>query len=395
MTGLWNNRIFLKLTMHLHGVLQEALDFFGARRRFKRAVDNAVTSDKHSITRKMATKSADHAWFTGRSTPDIIWGNRVGRLELRKVPLVLVSQIQRSGGTLLSQLLDGHPQVLAHPSELYLGQPNKYFWPDLDLAASPETWFDYLKEPVAEVHALGGYHKNSPAGTKSIGQNFHPFVFLQSLQQEIFVDLLVGKVGVSQRDILDAYITSYFGAWLDYQHAYRQSEKLKYWSGFAPRLMTDKRNRELFFRDYPDGYWVAILRDPISWYASASAHQPDTYGDVKKAVQLWTDCYQSVLDGAAEWPDRVVVLSFETLVHSTEDQMVSLSSRLGIDFGLSLLQPTFNTIPILADSSFEVAQHGVLAEPANRSGFVDERAQTYIQQKTEGLYTRVAELIQK
>ena len=28
------------------------------------------------------------------------------------VPLVLISQVQRSGGTLLSQLFDGHPEVL-------------------------------------------------------------------------------------------------------------------------------------------------------------------------------------------------------------------------------------------------------------------------------------------
>jgi len=33
-------------------------------------------------------------------------------------PLVLISQIQRSGGSLLSQLFDGHPEVHAHPHEL-------------------------------------------------------------------------------------------------------------------------------------------------------------------------------------------------------------------------------------------------------------------------------------
>ena len=36
-------------------------------------------------------------------------------------PLVLVSQIQRSGGTLLSQLFDGHPECHAHPHELKIG----------------------------------------------------------------------------------------------------------------------------------------------------------------------------------------------------------------------------------------------------------------------------------
>ena len=41
-------------------------------------------------------------------------------------PLVLISQVQRSGGTLLSQLFDGHPELHAHPHELKIGYPTKY-----------------------------------------------------------------------------------------------------------------------------------------------------------------------------------------------------------------------------------------------------------------------------
>jgi hypothetical protein len=36
-------------------------------------------------------------------------------------PLVLISQAQRSGGTLLSQLFDSHPAIAAHPHELSIG----------------------------------------------------------------------------------------------------------------------------------------------------------------------------------------------------------------------------------------------------------------------------------
>ena len=34
------------------------------------------------------------------------------------VPFALISQIQRSGGSMLNQLFDGHPNVHAHPHEL-------------------------------------------------------------------------------------------------------------------------------------------------------------------------------------------------------------------------------------------------------------------------------------
>ena len=58
-------------------------------------------------------------------------------------PLVLISQIQRSGGTLLLQLLDGHRQCHVDPYELKIGHPKKHNWPPLDLSR-PETWFETL-----------------------------------------------------------------------------------------------------------------------------------------------------------------------------------------------------------------------------------------------------------
>ena len=59
---------------------------------------------------------------------------------------MLVSQIERSGGTLLSRLFDGHPECHAHPRELEIGYPNKKrHWPPIDLAR-PENWFEMLHE---------------------------------------------------------------------------------------------------------------------------------------------------------------------------------------------------------------------------------------------------------
>ena len=42
-------------------------------------------------------------------------------------PLILISQIQRSGGTLITQLFDSHKEIYAHPSELVLTNP-KWKW---------------------------------------------------------------------------------------------------------------------------------------------------------------------------------------------------------------------------------------------------------------------------
>ena len=73
-------------------------------------------------------------------------------------PLVLVSQIQRSGGTLLSQLFDGHPEVHAHPHELKIGYPREANWPSIDVA-DPAGTFERLFEKKALTHFVGGYQK--------------------------------------------------------------------------------------------------------------------------------------------------------------------------------------------------------------------------------------------
>ncbi len=89
----------------------------------------------------------------------IIRGQRAAFIVPIRQPLLLISQIQRSGGSLLCQLLDGHPQLHVHPSELHIGRPNKYFWPQLDINASAKALFDLLCEHPARTHATTGYSK--------------------------------------------------------------------------------------------------------------------------------------------------------------------------------------------------------------------------------------------
>jgi hypothetical protein len=70
-------------------------------------------------------------------------------------PLVLVSQIPRSGGTLLSQLFDGHPECHAHAHEIWIGHPSSAHWPPLDLA-KPDEWFPMLYEKKTVKYAARG-----------------------------------------------------------------------------------------------------------------------------------------------------------------------------------------------------------------------------------------------
>ena len=99
-------------------------------------------------------------------------------------PLALISQIQRSGGTLLTQLFDGHPEIHAHPHELKIGKPKKYMWPKINLNDDSERWFYILFEDDTIEHFKGGYRKE-----RKQDETFS-FIFLPSLQKKIFLKYL-------------------------------------------------------------------------------------------------------------------------------------------------------------------------------------------------------------
>jgi hypothetical protein len=272
-------------------------------------------------------------------------------------PLALISQVQRSGGTLLSQLFDGHPELHAHPHELKIGYPTKYTWPRLDLNDNPNRWLEILFEGKVLKHFRKGYKKQK-------GQDeVFLFLFLPSVQREIFLNYLVSVKFKTLRDIFDAYMTSYFGAWLNNQNS---SGHKKFITAFTARLAMKKDNMESFFEIYPDGRLISIVRDPKNWYPSAARHRPLIYGNIKKALDLWKRSAEAMLWNKERYGDRVCIITFEDLISKTESVMRYLARFLKIEFDNIVLIPTFNKYSIKANTSFEAKQHGILNSTLNR-----------------------------
>ena len=180
------------------------------------------------------------------------------------VPLALISQIQRSGGSMLSQLFDGHPQLHAHPHELKFGYPKKYIWPPIDLRDRPDRWFEILFEEIVVRHFRYGYKKMEKYKDTSL------FIFLPSLQKGLFLKYLESIDNINHRDVFDAYMTSYFNAWVNNQN--RHGSK-KFITAFTPRLAFMETNMKSFFKVYPDGRLISVVRDPKNWFPSANRHQ--------------------------------------------------------------------------------------------------------------------------
>jgi len=298
-------------------------------------------------------------------------------------PLVLISQIQRSGGSLLSQLFDGHPELHAHPHELKIGYPKKYIWPNLNLDDSPKQWFETLFEPSVLDHFKTGYKKQ-----KNLDETFL-FLFLPSVQRELFLNYLDSVDTITLRDIFDAYMTSYFGGWLNNQNSFGQK---KYITAFTARLSMEKENMEAFFKIYPDGRLISVIRDPKNWYPSAARHRPHVYGDIVEALGLWQKSARTMRWNKERFGDRVCIITFEDLVGRTHSVMRYLAEFLAIKFDDGLLMPTFNKYPIKANTSFKAQQHGIIDSTLNRYKTLTQEELGIIDRMTKELHQEVLHL---
>jgi Sulfotransferase family len=307
---------------------------------------------------------------------------RVDHVVRVQEPLVLVSQVQRSGGTLLSRLFDGHPECHAHPYELTIG-PRTVRWPSIDLA-KPERWFETLFEEKALEHLVSGYTK---PGLKGPDVDVLPFTFLPRLQKQIFDACIEASRIERERDVFDCYFTSYFNAWLDNQNLYSKPKRIVI--GFRPRTNLKTANVERFLEVYPDGTLVSLVREPRGWYASASRHRRQ-YEDLDEALAVWRRSTEASIANRERFGDRVVLLTYEELVLETEATMRRLAERFGITMSPVLLTPTYNGRAVRANSSDPVADYGVLVERASAYGDVlDPALIARVDELAGDLYARV------
>jgi hypothetical protein len=296
-------------------------------------------------------------------------------------PLVLISQIQRSGGSLLSQLFDGHPQLYAHPHELKIGYPKKNFWPQIDLNDVPQRWFEILFEDSVITLFKEGYKKESTSDIT------FPFIFLPSLQQRIFLKYLESIQSVNHRDVFNAYMTSYFGAWLNNQNI---GGSKKFVTAFTPRLSMIKANMETFFKIYPDGRLISIVRNPKNWFPSALRHNAkikrNKYVDIETALSQWKENTQAAIWNKDNFGECVCIIKFEDLINDIETVMRYLAGFLNIQFDNILLIPTFNKSVIAANTSFGQAKPGIVKSTLSRHQTLSAEELKIIVAMTQDVY---------
>lgn len=292
-------------------------------------------------------------------------------------PLALVSQISCSGGSLLTQLLDGHSKLHAYPHAFAVDAPNKGSWPKIDIKGEPEEWLNIFSKAIAVTGIREGFKQGDKDNARC------PFIYLPILERQLFIKYLESVQPLNMRQIFDAHMTACFGAWLNYQN--HRLDK-KFVTAYAPELTLQNQAINNFFEVYPDGRLISIIRDPVDWFLSASKREPQIYGDIESALNIWKKNIRGAMEAKDKFGDRVCLIQFESLIDQTESVMRHLANFLGISCEDILLIPTFNGIPIQSSETSKIDISPGKHRGVTESNMIDKDQQALIEEITAAAY---------
>lgn len=277
-----------------------------------------------------------------------------------RCPVVLISQVQRSGGTLLSQLFDGHPNLAGYPGELKFGSSlAEDAWPSVSSDKSYEDNFDYLHDSRLVDTYRKGFTKSEHDPLR------YAFLCSPSLHRDLFLHSCAVSRPQSPREIFNCYFSAFFGAWLNCRSKLYDA---KWITAFSPRVASDEKNMEAFFRDYPDGRLIQVLREPNSWLSSAKGHRRTKKRNLsdEQLLDAWSSSTRSMIRNRKTYGNSVIIVPFEQLISNTRAVMQQMCAALELEFDAALLVPTFNRETMRANSSFAVEGSGIIQNPLSR-----------------------------
>jgi hypothetical protein len=255
---------------------------------------------------------------------------------------------------MMSQLLDGIPEILAYPRELHLGT-YKTEIPDLDswCAHSAEAVLEaFMKSNrgIFELAAQGRYEKG--AG------NYLPFFFDQEAFKYLFDKLWQEHPPRTGRDVAGLYFTAFFTAWIDLQCP--TGIRPRYISAFASWTALSRANVARMFSYYPDGYLVHVIREPVGWYSSVKARvvsgraraDLSIYQGLGHALQAYLDQADAFKHNLDQLGEKCILFDYDALVNATASVMNGLLEILNIRPTEIATVPTFNSRLIGPNSSF-------------------------------------------
>lgn len=253
--------------------------------------------------------------------------------------LIIISQIQRSGGTLLSQLFDNHPEVHSYPSELKLTNP-KFDW------TRKMNFTTYFNDPLLVSSAKYNNYKKDGSGAKKKTSNINQFKFDFLMQKKIFENQ---KSANNIKKNLSAYFTSFFHSFKNYKN---HNGVKKYVVSFIPRFILKKENLNIFFKCFKKGKIICIIRSPSHWLASCINHSEEYRKNPLNTLMLWKMNALMTIRAKEKYKENIIIVDFNDLINNTKSTMKKICKTININYSDTLIKPSFNGMNIRSNSSF-------------------------------------------
>ena len=243
----------------------------------------------------------------------------------KNLPILISSQLQRSGGSLISQLFDNHPEILAHP------------WEIMVYKEGTDRIYDKILKTEKELTRLmrDGYKKGKFAKKK------HRFHFLTSE----FTKILFKEK--NNKNFLDNYFDNFFKYWTNFKNDNGEKKMI---TGFSPFFCKGNLIEQL--NSHKRLSIIHIYRDPYSWWYSAKNFK-EIYKDISSVKKFWLRSQVEALKAKSKFEDKVFIIQFNDLIKKRSKLMRFLCKKFSIKYDSKLMFPTFNGQSIENDSSFK------------------------------------------
>ena len=311
---------------------------------------------------------------------------------------IFIGAINRSGGSLLARLFDGHPQVASYPLEL--GFPHDYSFYSIfesytGIPTSIPSYngdskvdaFKLLNIPnkKPEVVLKWGKERSDPIGVR---KNYLEKVFYGKVKTDFDFDKLINLFDEYRKDartiaeLYDARHKAYFQTWDNGKHAKGVEYILMHSSSGLYLTNIDK-----YFFEFKEASFICPVRDVMGYIASEKTRLARRYYgsrrfsyppfpnflvktfkryDLGAQIRAWMTALTRVvlLQERYGVDGKFIIYSNENLLNDTEKTMKALCGGIGLDFHTTLLEPTIGGQP-WGGNSHQGKQKGVNKELAN------------------------------
>jgi len=264
-----------------------------------------------------------------------------------KRSLIVINSLDRSGGSLVARLFDGHAQLLVYPLDKWFS-PNKQIWPTLDRILE-EKDFDELVRAIAcaenfkTLAELGTLKKDL---YQKVQFSFDYQSFLKRLR-----NMLDSNQIWSCRNVFNAEEEAFFRTWLGDSAV--DEKNVNYIVDHCAYLCFSPAQH--FFDVYPDGYLIQTVRDPRGYYSSMKRLfdvQSDNDNYLEIYINNWVTTTVNAVRNQLQYPNRYIVICYEDLVRDPLSEMKRLCDIIGISYDPILAQPTINAQAWMGNSSY-------------------------------------------